>query len=123
MLRRLESAAGKRAIGWIACLPVWIAFAFSVYGFMQLLGLEPAQRLLIDRLFTWIAIGNLHADVAFQLDPLSADEIARVARGRIDHALDESSLRDIGGVVRTLLVEAAATAAVAATAMVAATSG
>ena len=39
---------------------------------MQLRGLEPAQRLLLDRLFTWIAIGNLHVDVAFQLDPLSA---------------------------------------------------
>ena len=38
------------------------------------------------------------------------------ARRRIDHALDESSLRDIGGVVRKLLAEAATAAAVAATA-------
>ncbi len=38
------------------------------------------------------------------------------ARRRIDHALDESSLRDIGGVVRKLLTEAATAAAAAATA-------
>jgi NADH-quinone oxidoreductase subunit L len=39
---------------------------------VQLLGLEAEQRFLLDRLFTWIAIGNLHVDVAFQLDPLSS---------------------------------------------------
>jgi Golgi phosphoprotein 3 (GPP34) len=37
-------------------------------------------------------------------------------RRRIDHALDASSLREIGGVVRTLLAEAATAAVVAATA-------
>jgi NADH-quinone oxidoreductase subunit L len=68
----IQNTAGKRAISWLACAPVWIAFGFSVYGCLQLLGLEPAQRVLIDRLFTWIAIGNLHADIAFQLDALSA---------------------------------------------------
>ena len=46
------------------------------------------------------------------------------ARRRIDHALDESSLGDIGGVVRKLLAEAATAAAAAATtAAVAASSG
>src|SRR5262245_46351974 len=68
----IQKAAGKRAISVIACAPVLLAFAISVYGFAQLLGLEPEQRLLLDRLFSWIAIGNLHVDVAFQLDPLSA---------------------------------------------------
>src|SRR5262245_26286024 len=68
----IQKAAGKRAISLIACAPVLLAFAISLYGFTQLLGLEPEQRLLIDRMFTWISVGNLHADVAFQLDPLSA---------------------------------------------------
>ena len=67
----IQKGAGKRAISVLACVPVWLAFAISVYGFAQLLGLEPEHRVLIDRLFTWISVGNLHADVAFQLDPLS----------------------------------------------------
>jgi hypothetical protein len=37
------------------------------------------------------------------------------ARQRIDHALDECALRDIGGVVRKLIAEAATVAAIAAT--------
>jgi hypothetical protein len=46
------------------------------------------------------------------------------ARRRIDHALDEGVLRDIGGVVRRLLADAATAAAIAATtASVAATTG
>ena len=68
----IQKAAGKRAISLLACAPVLIAFAISVRGFLQLLGLGEGERLLIDRLFTWIAVGNLHVDVAFQLDPLSA---------------------------------------------------
>jgi NADH-quinone oxidoreductase subunit L len=68
----IQKGAGKRAISALACVPVWLAFAISLYGFMQLVGLEPEKRFLLDRMFTWIAVGNLHADVAFQLDPLSA---------------------------------------------------
>jgi NADH-quinone oxidoreductase subunit L len=68
----IQKGAGKRAISLLACVPVWLAFALSVYGLLQLRGLEPEHRVLLDRLFTWVAIGNLHVDVAFQLDPLSA---------------------------------------------------
>jgi NADH-quinone oxidoreductase subunit L len=68
----IQKNFGKRAISILACAPVLLAFAISVYGFVQLLGLEPEQRVLLDRLFSWISIGNLHVDVAFQLDPLSA---------------------------------------------------
>ena len=67
----IQKAAGKRAISLIACVPVWIAFALAVRGLIQLLGMPPEERLLLDRVFTWISVGNLHADVAFQLDPLS----------------------------------------------------
>ncbi len=68
----IQKAAGKKAISVLACLPVILAFAIAVRGFVDLLGREPAGRLLIDHLFTWIAVGSLHADFAFQLDPLSA---------------------------------------------------
>src|SRR5499433_3635977 len=68
----IQKAAGKRAISIIACTPVLLAFAIAVRGFVQLLGMDAEQRVLLDRLFSWIAIGNLHVDVAFQLDPLSS---------------------------------------------------
>jgi NADH-quinone oxidoreductase subunit L len=68
----IQKSAGKRAISIIACAPVILAFLLSVRGFFALQGLDPEHRLLIDHLFTWIDVGNLRADVAFQLDPLSA---------------------------------------------------
>src|SRR5215472_727050 len=68
----IQKAAGRRAISAIACAPVLLAFGISLRGFVQLLGLAPDDRLLLDRLFTWLSVGNLHVDVAYQLDPLSA---------------------------------------------------
>jgi len=68
----IQRSLGKRANGAIAVLPVAIAFALSVRAFLQLLGLEPEQRLLLDPLFTWIRVGSLRADMAFAIDPLSS---------------------------------------------------
>jgi NADH-quinone oxidoreductase subunit L len=68
----IQKSAGKKAISLLACLPVILAFALSVYGLVDLLGREPGGRLLVDKLFTWLAVGDLRADFAFQLDPLSA---------------------------------------------------
>jgi NADH-quinone oxidoreductase subunit L len=68
----IQRVAGKRAISILACTPVALAFALAVFGFFELRALEPESRLMIDRLFTWLSVGNLHVDVAFQLDPLSA---------------------------------------------------
>ncbi|MBI4518028.1 MAG: NADH-quinone oxidoreductase subunit L [Deltaproteobacteria bacterium] len=68
----IQRAAGKRAISFIACAPVMVAFLISVRAFAHLLELEPQQRLLLDSLWTWIDVGGLKAEVAFQVDPLSA---------------------------------------------------
>ena len=68
----IQRSLGKRANGAIALLPVALAFALSVRAFFQLLGMEPQQRYLLDQLFTWIRVGNLHADMAFAIDPLSS---------------------------------------------------
>ena len=67
----IQRSLGKRAISVIACTPVALSFLLSVQAFLRLRALEPHDRLLIDRLFTWIDIGGLKADFAFQLDPLS----------------------------------------------------
>ena len=67
----IQRSFGKRAISIIACAPVVIAFLLSLQVFAQLLSLPPEHRFLVDRLWTWIDIGGLHADIAFLADPLS----------------------------------------------------
>jgi NADH-quinone oxidoreductase subunit L len=68
----IQRAFGKRAISLIACTPLAAAFALSLRAFLQLTGLPPEQRLLLDRMWTWMDLGGLTVDVAFQVDPLSA---------------------------------------------------
>jgi NADH-quinone oxidoreductase subunit L len=68
----IQNASGKRAISWIACTPVILSFLLSLRVFFQLAGLPPEQRLLLDQCWTWMDVGSLRADVAFQADPLAA---------------------------------------------------
>ncbi len=68
----IQKSFGKRAISIIACTPVVLSFGLAVRAFFQLLSLAPEQRFLLDRLWTWIDIGGLQADIAFLVDPLSA---------------------------------------------------
>ena len=69
---KIQKALGKGAIGLIACAPVVMAFALSVYAFIILAGLEPQRRFLLDNLYRWINLGSLKVDMAFMVDPLSA---------------------------------------------------
>jgi NADH-quinone oxidoreductase subunit L len=68
----VQKRLGKGAIGAIACTPVIVAFALSLQAFLTLKALNPEQRFLIDRLYTWIELGTLKVDMAFWVDPLSA---------------------------------------------------
>jgi NADH-quinone oxidoreductase subunit L len=68
----IQKRMGKGAISFLACAPVIIAFVLSLVAFLALTGLEAEQRFLIDRLYTWINLGSLKADMAFWVDPLSA---------------------------------------------------
>jgi NADH-quinone oxidoreductase subunit L len=68
----IQKALGRRAISVIGCAPLVVAFLLAVVGFLDLRALAPENRLMLDRLFTWVPVGNLSVDVAFQLDPLSA---------------------------------------------------
>src|SRR2546422_3419054 len=68
----LQKRFGKGAISLIACSMVGLAFGFSLRAFLHLLSLAPAQRFLLDVLLPWIHLGDLHVDIAFWLDPLSA---------------------------------------------------
>jgi NADH-quinone oxidoreductase subunit L len=69
---KIQKSMGKGAISVIACSPVIVAFGLSVYAFFALSFLPPEQRFFIDRLYTWIELGSLKADMAFMVDPLTA---------------------------------------------------
>jgi NADH-quinone oxidoreductase subunit L len=69
---KIQKSLGKRAIGVIACTPVLIAFALSLNAFSTLRNLPAEKRFLIDYLYTWIQLGSLKVDMAFQIDPLSS---------------------------------------------------
>ncbi|WP_372637275.1 NADH-quinone oxidoreductase subunit L [Fodinibius sp.] len=58
----------KSLIGAIANLSVFIPFAIAVYFFMNM-GQESAP--IFAELFTWIEVGSLSVDIAYQIDQLS----------------------------------------------------
>ncbi|MBZ5495106.1 MAG: NADH-quinone oxidoreductase subunit L [Acidobacteriia bacterium] len=62
----------KPVISAIACTSVGASFLFAVAAVASLLELPPAERHVVDPLFTWIASGNFVAKAEFLLDPLSA---------------------------------------------------
>lgn len=62
----------RPVVSAIACTSVGLSFVLSVAAFFELKSLEPAARQIEQVLFTWIAAGSFHVDIAFLLDPLSA---------------------------------------------------
>lgn len=62
----------KKLVSLIACGSVALSFLFSVRAFMTLLDMAPENRLLVNKLFTWIPAGAFHVDIGFMVDPLSA---------------------------------------------------
>jgi NADH-quinone oxidoreductase subunit L len=69
---RIQNNVGRPAVAAIAIGAPVLSFVLVVMSFMQLVGLDPSERLLIDHWSKWIHIGTLHADIAFQFDPLTA---------------------------------------------------
>jgi len=69
---KIQKSIGKGMISFLACAPVIVAFGLSVQALLTLKALDPEQRFLIDRLYTWIDLGSLKVEMAFLVDPLSA---------------------------------------------------
>src|SRR5215203_4607936 len=67
----IQRRAGKGAVAALAVAPIAGAFAFALLAFVQLLGLPPEGRALLDVVWRWIAVGSLQVNVAFLADPLS----------------------------------------------------
>src|SRR5690349_5457764 len=68
----LNYSKSKRVSSTVACVAILIAFIFAVGVFFNLMGLPAEERSVTRHLYTWLATGNLRADAAFLLDPLSS---------------------------------------------------
>jgi NADH-quinone oxidoreductase subunit L len=68
----LGKRLGERAVAFIACGSVGVStvLAFTAF-FTKLLPLPPDARRYTEHFFTWLSVGNFHADFAYLLDPLS----------------------------------------------------
>ncbi len=65
---------GRRTDAWghlFGCATVVGAFVVGVVQFFAMVGQDPGQRAFRQALFSWVPVGGLRVDVAFQLDPLS----------------------------------------------------
>jgi NADH-quinone oxidoreductase subunit L len=60
---------GKRAVAWIACAAVGLAFLVALGILISVRGHEEGTT---QKLFSWIAAGALRVDFSLLLDPLSA---------------------------------------------------
>ncbi len=56
----------------LACIGPLLSFFLALVVFFQLKSITPEERFLTHNLFTWFAVGDLHVDMAFLVDPLSA---------------------------------------------------
>ncbi len=63
---------GDPKAGYLATLMVGASFAVTVGVFLDLMSLSAEERAhQVHTLFSWVAVGGLHVDLAFLADPLS----------------------------------------------------
>ncbi|RLB53677.1 MAG: NADH-quinone oxidoreductase subunit L [Deltaproteobacteria bacterium] len=67
----LQKRFGEKAVHTIAVGLPWLSFLVAVVAFFKLRSL-PEGALLLDRLWTWVAVGQFHVELAFGMDALSA---------------------------------------------------
>ncbi|MGH7731035.1 MAG: NADH-quinone oxidoreductase subunit L [Candidatus Eiseniibacteriota bacterium] len=68
----LGDRLGKRGTAWLACGSVGAAFVFAVRAVIALAGRPETNRVITEKVYTWMRVGDFSADVAYLLDPLSA---------------------------------------------------
>jgi len=62
----------EKLAGIIGSSAIGISFIISILSFLKLINLPEGERLLNDRLYTWIASGNLNISISLHFDALSA---------------------------------------------------
>src|SRR5262245_12087659 len=89
--RRLSKAVS----GSIAVLAMLVSFALSIVAFVQLIGLPPEGRALVQQVYSWISSGSFQANFALRVDPLSALMILVVTGiGSLIHIYSTSYMHD-----------------------------
>ncbi len=68
---RLQRRYGEAAIYWPTILLPWASFVIALIGVVKLAGAGP-EAALYHNVWSWLHVGALRADVAFQMDRLSA---------------------------------------------------
>jgi NADH-quinone oxidoreductase subunit L len=68
---RLQRRYGEAAIYWPTILLPWVSFLITVAAVVQLAGADHGV-VLHHKVWSWIAVGTLQVDAAFQMDRLSA---------------------------------------------------
>lgn len=93
--KAIQRRMGKGAVAAIAIVPVALAFLLSLGVLVQLLGLAPERRVLLDDVWRWLAVGSLHVDVALLADPLSTTLLLVVTGiGGLIHLYSTAYMRD-----------------------------
>jgi NADH-quinone oxidoreductase subunit L len=62
----------KTLSGSIAVAAMLVSFALSTVAFVQLIGLPPESRSIVQQVYNWISSGSFQASVTLRVDPLSA---------------------------------------------------
>ena len=65
---------GEPFAGVLAATMVLASFVVSVGAYADLLSMDAEERAHVETLYSWIAVGGLHIDLAFLADPLSIVE-------------------------------------------------
>jgi NADH-quinone oxidoreductase subunit L len=68
----LGQKIGRSGVYCIGCSSIGLAFLFSILAVYQLACSPAGDRLLVQSLWSWMAVGNLNIDVSLMIDPLSA---------------------------------------------------
>ncbi|NOZ86968.1 MAG: NADH-quinone oxidoreductase subunit L [Deltaproteobacteria bacterium] len=68
---RLHKRLGETAIHWPAIILPWVSFLLSLWAFISLARLDESAA-LYQKLWSWLPLGIVNADVAFRFDRLSA---------------------------------------------------
>lgn len=71
VVKSMGPKAGRRVMGWVAVLPIALAFVVGVMVTNQLAALSEEGRAGITTLFNWINIAGLSIPFEFRVDPLS----------------------------------------------------
>jgi len=67
----IQRRFGKKYVSYIAVGAMVLSFAVAMVALIQMLGLPPSDRYMVNFLWNMITAGDIQANLSFSLDPLS----------------------------------------------------